>query len=112
MARKKWRCYHCDQVFTSDREARLHFGNDLYSYPACRIAIHEQHLIEYIRKLEAEVQQHRAENHEVLVAAYSMQCAARQIEPEAEQRGYDKGVRDTWAAAQAAQQNGKAEVCE
>ncbi len=92
MPRKQWRCFHCDQVFTSERWAREHFGNDLYSYPACRIKDHEGHLIDYVRKLEAEIHDHRTENHKVLLAAYSMQMDAQRMVPEAEQRGYDKGV--------------------
>ena len=96
MPRKQWRCFHCDQVFTSERWAREHFGDDFYSYPACRIAHHEGSLVSYIRKLEAEVHDHRSENHEVLLSAYSLMAEARGVESAAEQRGYDKGVKETY----------------
>ena len=36
--RKTWRCFHCDEVFRSKKQARLHFGGDEYEgkqLPAC-----------------------------------------------------------------------------
>lgn len=32
-----WRCYHCNEVFTSRESASEHFGRNEYSYPICKI---------------------------------------------------------------------------
>lgn len=32
-----WRCFHCDEYFTSENSARLHFGATDGDLPACRI---------------------------------------------------------------------------
>ena len=56
MARKQWRCFFCDEVFTRAKDAAEHFGVDEAceaDVPACKIAAHEGHLVKYIRKLEA-----------------------------------------------------------
>lgn len=98
---KRWRCFHCDQVFRSYEQAQIHFGIDQYQTPACKLTQAESHLIEYIRRLESELDSFRKESHDILLAAYSTELSARQIERIAEERGYDKGVSDTWKAAHA-----------
>lgn len=97
MARKTWRCFHCDEVFYSERQAAIHFGNAEYDHPACKLAHHEGPLIDYIRKLETELAQYRDESHALLIAAYSLNMTTRGLAVEAEQRGYDKGVSDVYA---------------
>jgi hypothetical protein len=95
MPRKQWRCFHCDEVFTSEKYAREHFGFDQFQTPACKLTQAEGHLIGYIRKLEAELDEHRSESHATLLAAYSYHIDAQASARQAEERGYDKGVSDT-----------------
>jgi hypothetical protein len=97
--RKQWRCFHCDRVFRSEEQARIHFGIDQFKTPGCLLSNADGHLLEYVRKLEAEIEEYRRESHDLLLAAHSAYMDARQIEPIAEQRGYDKGVSDTWDMA-------------
>lgn len=94
MSRKQWRCYHCDFVTTSPKYAQQHFGISEMDNPACKIAGSESGLVGYLRRLEAELTDYRAESHETLVAAYAIQAEARGLAAAAEQRGYDKGVSD------------------
>lgn len=35
---KAWRCFHCDEVFTDEAEARDHFGGDEGKVAACRLS--------------------------------------------------------------------------
>jgi hypothetical protein len=92
--RKRWRCFHCDEVFTSERWARDHFGADQGATPACQIKGHEGHLITYIRKLEDDLAAYRAEDSDVLRAMYAAQAEHAQALRRAEEDGYNKGVRD------------------
>lgn len=86
MSRKQWRCFHCDQVFTSFKWAQEHFGVDQFNTPACKISHAEGHMIAYIRKLEAEIEEYRRESHDILLAAYSLDMDARSRERTAEER--------------------------
>lgn len=95
MARKQWRCFHCDEVFTSPRCAAAHFGGDEGRIAACRLKSYEGHLVDYIRRLEADLDAYRAEDSNILRAIYSMEADHRQALIRAEEDGYNKGVRDT-----------------
>lgn len=97
--RKQWRCFHCDAVFYSEKQARIHFGIDQFKTSACKLTHAEGHLVDYIRRLESEIELYRKESHELLLAAYSVEMSARQIERIAEERGYDKGVSDSFEVA-------------
>lgn len=94
MARKQWRCFHCDELFFSRKLAAEHFGANDYETPACRLASHEGHLVTYIRKLEEELGRYRAEDSDVLRSIFSMEADHRQALIRAEEIGYGKGVRD------------------
>lgn len=94
MARKQWRCFHCGQVFTRRQDAAEHFGADQTEQPACVMRDHEHHLIHYIRKLEADLRQYRAEDSDVMRALYTLECDTARRVREAEERGYAKGVDD------------------
>lgn len=100
--RKQWRCFHCDDVFYSAKLAREHFGADCSQVPSCKLASHEGHLITYIRKLEDELAQYRAEDSHVMRAMWSLEADQRQKLARAEEDGYGKGVRDMRAEADAA----------
>ncbi len=97
MASKKWRCFHCDEVFHSRRWAAEHFGSDMGAEPACKISSAEGHLVTYIRKLEDDLAQYRSEDSHVLRSIYSFEADHRQALIRAEEAGYTKGVRDALA---------------
>lgn len=97
MARKQWRCFFCDDVFTSRKAAGLHFGTFDSCEPdvtACKLMSHQQHVLEYIRGLEEEISQYQAENHPTIKAMYALEADHRTALIRAEEDGYNKGVRD------------------
>lgn len=97
MARKQWRCFFCDEVFTRYQDAAEHFGCDdacEADIPACKIAAHEGHLVKYIRKLERELGRYLREDTELHRAIYTLEADKRSEIRAAEERGYDKAVQD------------------
>jgi hypothetical protein len=92
--RKQWRCFHCDEVFTSFRCASIHFGASEAATPACKLKSYEVHLVEHIRALEDQLQAYRVEDGHILRSIYSLEADHRQALVKAEQAGYDKGVAD------------------
>lgn len=97
MARKQWRCFFCDEVFTSHRLAAEHFGcfdSCEADVSACKIAAHEGHLVRYIRKLENELRRYVHEDSDVLRSIMTLEAEHREALIRAEECGYAKGVRD------------------
>lgn len=94
MARKQWRCFHCDEVFTSPTHAAIHFGSDCTRTAACQLKSHERHLVDYIRDLEGQVDRYRAEDSSVMRSIYSLEADHQRALICAEEDGYNKGVRD------------------
>jgi hypothetical protein len=94
LMRKKWRCFYCDEVFTSTNCAAEHFGTEHGSYPACQIKTYEKHLVKYIRKLEKELSRYRAEDSDVMRSIMSLEADHRHALRRSEEQGYNKGVRD------------------
>lgn len=92
--RKQWRCFHCDEVFTSRKFAAEHFGVEPTAAPACQLKSYEGHLVTYIRRLEHELARHRAEDSDVLRSVMSLEADHQTALVRAEERGYDKGVAD------------------
>lgn len=58
-AAQRWRCFHCDEVFTDKAEAREHFGSDEWTTPACRLSADD---VTRLRQLEATNARLRREN--------------------------------------------------
>lgn len=102
MAKKQWRCFHCDEVFTSPRCAAEHFGDNMDSHPACRIAAYEGHLVAYIRKLEAKLADYRSDSDDIMRAIMTQEADHRRALNRAEEDGYNKGVQDMLADAERA----------
>lgn len=101
--RKQWRCFFCDEVFTSRKFAAEHFGCDdacEADVPACKLTSHEGHLVTYIRKLEKEVRRYQSEDSDVLRSIQALECAQGVAITRAEERGYAKGVADMKAQGQ------------
>lgn len=89
-----WRCFHCDEVFLTKREAALHFGADETTTPACRIASHEGHLVTRIRALEEQLARYWSEDQDVLRSIQVLEADHRAALIREEERGYARGVRD------------------
>lgn len=94
--RKQWRCFHCDEVFTSRRCAASHFGAD-GDVPACKIKAHETYLVNYIRDLEQQLARYRVDDSDVMRSIMALEADHRQELQHAEEQGYARGVRDQQA---------------
>jgi hypothetical protein len=90
---RRWRCFHCDAVFRSEHQAGIHFGADQSATCAC-VLPHEQHLVEHIRDLEAQLARHRAEDGDVMRSIVALEADHRRALISAEETGYGRGVRD------------------
>lgn len=93
VSRRRWRCFHCDAVFRSEHEAGIHFGADEAATCAC-VLPHEQHLVEYIRDLEAQLDGYRAEDSRVMRSIMTLEADHRQALIREEEKGYERGMRD------------------
>jgi flagellar biosynthesis/type III secretory pathway protein FliH len=93
VARKQWRCFHCDTVFTDQFEAGIHFGADLAGTCAC-VLPHEQHLVEHIRDLESQLQSYRDESDKVMRSIMTLETEKQRAVQNAEEAGYAKGLSD------------------
>lgn len=91
---RAWRCFHCDSVFANPNLAAEHFGADPTAAPACKIAAHERHLVTYIRRLEDDLARYRAEDSDVMRSIMVLEADHRQALVNAEEAGYEKGLRD------------------
>jgi hypothetical protein len=94
-----WRCFHCDEVFNDAGKARKHFGDDITSEPACKIAGFEGGLVAYIRDLERQLETYRAELDPITMAWSAREADHQRRVKDAEQKGYDAGLRDARAEA-------------
>lgn len=92
--RRRWRCFHCDEVFRSRVHAAAHFGSDETRTVACRLKAHDGHLVHYIRDLEQQLDRYRAEDSDVMRAIYTMEADHQQALLRAEEIGYGRGVED------------------
>lgn len=98
-AKKEWRCFHCDEVFTDEHSAKLHFGMDQCSDPACVIKMGaEKSLLVALRKAENELADAWAAIHnestEAAKAYYAQQSRHGEQLRAAEEYGYEIGIRD------------------
>jgi hypothetical protein len=92
-----WRCFHCGEGFTKAQErwARQHFGRDETADPVCMMRVPgEHHLLERLRRQEAELDGYRAEDTDLHRAIHAMSSDHRQALIREEERGYEKGLRD------------------
>lgn len=92
--RKRWRCFHCDQIFTRPVDAREHFGAHQEDTPACCLRDHEHHLVHYIRRLEQELARYRSDDSDVMRSILTLESGHRQALQRAEELGYERGVND------------------
>lgn len=85
---KSWRCFHCDQLMTTEDEARLHFGVNEVQDPICTISA------ERVRELELDFERHAAEDSDVVRQMYALKGDHSTALITEEQKGYDKGLAD------------------
>lgn len=89
-----WRCFHCDDVFTNERDAAEHFGGSLMALAACQIKGHEHNLIAKIRAQELLLDTYRAADSQVLRAMESMRSEHVTALRTMEETGYGRAVID------------------
>lgn len=97
MNKKYWRCFFCDEIFTTRASAAEHFGTELACESpivACQIKEHEGHLVTYIRKLETELLVWNNESQQIQQAIISLEGTMAENIRKAEDKGYAKGVFD------------------
>jgi hypothetical protein len=95
--RKSWRCFHCDDVFTSVRAATEHFGGSQGALTGCQIKGHEHGLLALLREQEAELAAHRAENTPLINAIASMRAEHDVALRRAEELGFGRAVAEMQA---------------
>lgn len=83
---REWRCFHCDEVFTTVASAREHFGDDCGCEPACKIDIAEY------RRLEAQQRACVAECCEEAKRYWAAEDDRRRALVAEEQKGFDRGI--------------------
>ena len=93
-----WRCYFCDETFTDPKEAGAHFGAENYREPLCKLATVEGGLAAHIAGLESEVDKLRRQAFDEDSAAerahFGREADHARALVEAEQKGYERGLRD------------------
>lgn len=92
---KKWRCFHCDEVFEDRGEAALHFGETTDAPPACQMrTAGERALLVVLRNAEAELSRYRAEDSDVLRAMHATAADHAAEVRRVEELGYARGLQD------------------
>ncbi|MGQ2989490.1 MAG: DUF3850 domain-containing protein [Brevundimonas sp.] len=96
-----WRCFHCNETFTSEWRARQHFGANEDAEPACIIAGADGGLLEAMRRAEASAAEAwgliLSESTEAAKAYMSLVGRHAEQNRAAEQAGYDRGIADAKA---------------
>jgi hypothetical protein len=97
MSRKTWRCFFCDEVFTTRHEAWLHFGeeNCTSDVPACvdPLRTDEKKRLDEVRELRAEVIREQARAEEFSDAQDLLERFYRELE-----QYFGKGCNSVWLA--------------
>ena len=96
-----WRCFHCDETFTSRHCAAAHFGADETAEPACKIKGGEGGLLEALRRTESQLADAwhsvHTESGEAARAYYTQNARHREQLIAVEQTGYERGLADAQA---------------
>ena len=96
LGKPKWRCFHCDEVFCSEADARLHFGNSERQSPACTIDVAEY------RAMEQRMVAYNDEDADIHRQMHAQSSAHQTAKRRAEEAGYSKGVTDVGNIVRAA----------
>lgn len=104
--RRQWRCFYCDEVFTTEGAAADHFGNNMHAtQPGClidyKVQVEEggkpqrgRGLLMALRKAELEMDAYRQEDTDLHRALYAKDCERNRAVMRAEEQGYARGLRD------------------
>ena len=95
-----WRCFHCDDVFTSRSDAAAHFGYQIDATPACKIASDLRGLIKFMRWQESQLQRFRQEDSDATRQFYVLGAEHARALQRAEETGYARGLADAKKEAQ------------
>lgn len=91
-----WRCFHCGDYFTDRAAARLHFGPEIDSAPACLIKGSEGGLLKAFSTAEQAATDYMVKLHEEdgqLIRAFRDQASrVREAVQSAEETGFQRGV--------------------
>lgn len=85
---KRWRCFHCDEVFTMYATARAHFGPNETHQPMCQVDPEE------FRRMERELERYRDEDSDKDRQMRLMAADHRSALIREEETGFAKGVAD------------------
>jgi len=83
-----WRCFHCDETFTTAKAAQEHFGKSEYQRPGCQIDVAEY------RRMEEVNRRHCEEDTDLHRAIYAAQSEGAEKARRAEEEGYSRGLKD------------------
>lgn len=86
----KWRCFHCDEIFTTSEAATEHFGRSEYQKPGCQIDIAEY------RAMEQRMKRYNEEDSDMHRQIYGMQSDHSQALLREEEKGYARGLVDAY----------------
>lgn len=99
-----WRCFHCDEEFTTRGAAADHFGPHPAATPGCvidKVAIEEggkpergRGLLMALRKAEAELERYRDEDTDLHRYIHRLQSEHQQALRREEEKGYARGLAD------------------
>jgi hypothetical protein len=96
---ESWRCFHCDEVFTSRQDGWHHFGRDESATPACKIkAAGEYALLEALRNAEDQLSRYHAEDSDTARAMHAVAADNQVALRREEEKGYARGLKDASAA--------------
>ena len=87
-AGKQWRCFHCDEVFTTESAAMLHFGKSEHREAACTVDVAR------LRDMEDQLQSYRNEDTELYRQIYKLQSDHAIALRREEEKGYARGLAD------------------
>lgn len=94
---KEWRCFHCDELFTDEDEAREHFGymeDGAYEATACQLTKDEKGLVGLLREAWAELRGHREEDTSLHRSLWSLSADAETKRREWGDKEYARGLAD------------------
>jgi hypothetical protein len=83
-----WRCFHCDEVFTTVVDAAFHFGYADLEKPACLVDAVE------LRNLQMDLRRYREEDTDLHRALHAKDSEMQQAVLRAEEAGYARGLAD------------------
>jgi hypothetical protein len=83
-----WRCFHCDEEFTTQEAAAEHFGKYQDCQPACKIGV------EIFRQMEKDLASFQAEDTHSAREFYALGAKHAGEARSAEEKGYARGLKD------------------